>query len=83
VTIGCALGGGAVWSHLVPVSQHGRGSDKDALTAHLEHQVHPGHPLDQRLSPMTFYLAKLLEAFGFADVGYALLVGVTKEHGLG
>jgi hypothetical protein len=32
---------------------------------------------------MTFYLAKLLQAFGFADVGYALLVGVTDTHGMG
>jgi hypothetical protein len=32
---------------------------------------------------MTFYLAKLLQAFGFADVGYALLVGVTDAHGMG
>jgi len=31
---------------------------------------------------MTFYLAKFLQAFGFADVGYALLVGVTEEHGM-
>lgn len=32
---------------------------------------------------MTFYLAKLLQAFGCADVGYALLVGVTDAHGMG
>lgn len=32
---------------------------------------------------MTFSLAKLLQAFGFADVGYALLVGVTEEQGMG
>jgi hypothetical protein len=32
---------------------------------------------------MTFYLAKLLQALGCADVGYALLVGVTEEHGMG
>jgi hypothetical protein len=32
---------------------------------------------------MTFYLAKFLQALGFADVGYALLVGVTEEHGMG
>jgi hypothetical protein len=32
---------------------------------------------------MTFYLAKLLQAFGFADVGYALLVGVIDAHGMG
>ena len=32
---------------------------------------------------MTFYLAKLLQAFGFADVGYALLVGVAGEQSMG
>lgn len=32
---------------------------------------------------MTFYLAKFLQAFGFADVGYALLVGVTEERSMG
>lgn len=32
---------------------------------------------------MTFYLAKCLQAFGFADVGYALLVGLTDERGMG
>jgi hypothetical protein len=32
---------------------------------------------------MTFYLAKLLQAFGFADVGYALLVGVIDTRGMG
>ena len=32
---------------------------------------------------MTFYLAKLLQAFGFADVGYALLMNVTDAHGIG
>lgn len=32
---------------------------------------------------MTFSLAKLLQAFGFAEVGYALLVGVTEEQGMG
>ena len=30
-----------------------------------------------------FYLAKLIQAFGFADVSYALFVGVTDEHGMG
>ena len=32
---------------------------------------------------MPLYLAKLLQAFGCADVGYALLVGVTDAHGMG
>ncbi|MEW6297976.1 MAG: hypothetical protein AB1671_09590 [Thermodesulfobacteriota bacterium] len=32
---------------------------------------------------MSFYLAKLLQALGCADVGYALLVGVTEERGMG
>lgn len=32
---------------------------------------------------MAFYFAKLLQAFGFADVGYALLVGVTEAQGMG
>ena len=27
-----------------------------------------------------FYLAKFLQAIGFADVGYALFVGVTQEN---
>jgi hypothetical protein len=26
-----------------------------------------------------FYLAKLLQAIGFADVGYALFIGITQE----
>ena len=30
-----------------------------------------------------FYLAKLIQAVGFADVGYALFVGLTEEHGMG
>jgi hypothetical protein len=30
-----------------------------------------------------FYLAKLIQAFGFADVSYALFVGFTEEHGMG
>lgn len=30
-----------------------------------------------------FLLAKLIQAFGVADVGYALFVGVTEEHGMG
>ncbi len=30
-----------------------------------------------------FYLAKLIQAVGFADVGYALFVGFTEEHGMG
>jgi hypothetical protein len=30
-----------------------------------------------------FYLAKLLQAFGFADVTYALVVGFTQEHSMG
>ncbi len=30
-----------------------------------------------------FYLAKLIQAFGFADVTYALFVGFTEEHGMG
>jgi hypothetical protein len=32
---------------------------------------------------MTFYLAKFLQALGFADVGYALLVGLTEERSMG
>ena len=32
---------------------------------------------------MTFYLAKFLQALGFADVGYALLVGLTEEQSMG
>lgn len=30
-----------------------------------------------------FYVAKLIQAFGFADVSYALFVGLTDEHGMG
>ncbi|MBI1818063.1 MAG: hypothetical protein HYR72_24040 [Deltaproteobacteria bacterium] len=30
-----------------------------------------------------FYLAKFVQALGFADVGYALFVGVTEEHAMG
>lgn len=30
-----------------------------------------------------FYLAKLIQAFGFADVTYALFVGFTEEHSMG
>jgi hypothetical protein len=30
-----------------------------------------------------FYLAKLIQAFGFADVSYALFIGFTDEHGMG
>lgn len=30
-----------------------------------------------------FYVAKLVQAIGFADVGYALFVGVTEEHAMG
>ena len=32
---------------------------------------------------MLFYLAKMMEAFGFADVTYALFVGFTEEHSMG
>ncbi len=32
---------------------------------------------------MTFYLAKLVQACGWADVGYALLVGLTEERSMG
>jgi hypothetical protein len=30
-----------------------------------------------------FFFAKVLEALGVADVGYALYVGLTEEHGMG
>ena len=30
-----------------------------------------------------FYLAKLIQAIGFADVSYALFVGFTEEHSMG
>ena len=30
-----------------------------------------------------FYLAKLMQAFGLADVGYALFVGLTEAHSMG
>ena len=30
-----------------------------------------------------FYLGKMLEALGCADVGFALYVGMTQEHGMG
>lgn len=30
-----------------------------------------------------FYLAKFIQALGFADVSYALFVGFTEEHGMG
>ncbi|MBI4514853.1 MAG: hypothetical protein HY699_03430 [Deltaproteobacteria bacterium] len=32
---------------------------------------------------MLFYLAKVVQAIGFADVGYALFVGLTEEHAMG
>jgi len=32
---------------------------------------------------MFFYLAKLIQALGFADVTYALYVGFTEEHSMG
>ncbi len=31
---------------------------------------------------MTFYLAKILQALGIADVGYALYVGLTEEKSM-
>jgi hypothetical protein len=30
-----------------------------------------------------FFIAKVIQALGVADVGYALYVGVTEEHGMG
>jgi hypothetical protein len=30
-----------------------------------------------------FFLAKVIQALGVADVGYALYVGLTEEHGMG
>ena len=30
-----------------------------------------------------FYLAKCMQAFGVADVGYALFVGLTEAHSMG
>ena len=30
-----------------------------------------------------FFLAKVVQALGVADVGYALFVGLTEEHGMG
>jgi len=30
-----------------------------------------------------FYVAKLIQALGFADVSYALFVGFTEEHSMG
>lgn len=30
-----------------------------------------------------FFLAKLIQALGFADVSYALFVGFTQEHSMG
>jgi len=30
-----------------------------------------------------FYVAKLVQAVGFADVGYALFVGITEEQAMG
>lgn len=30
-----------------------------------------------------FLLAKVIQALGLADVGYALFVGVTQENGMG
>lgn len=30
-----------------------------------------------------FYLAKLMQAFGVADVGYALFVGLTEPNAMG
>ena len=30
-----------------------------------------------------FYLAKMIQAFGFADVSYALFVGFTQDHSMG
>ncbi len=30
-----------------------------------------------------FFLAKIIQALGIADVGYALFVGVTQEDGMG
>jgi hypothetical protein len=30
-----------------------------------------------------FYFAKLVQAIGFADVGYGLYVGINNEHGMG
>jgi len=30
-----------------------------------------------------FFFAKMIQALGIADVGYALFVGVTRENGMG
>jgi len=30
-----------------------------------------------------FYAAKVIQALGFADVGYALFVGFTEDHSMG
>jgi hypothetical protein len=80
-----ALGLPALLPHLLPVSQHDGGGGEDAPSARGQREVRPRHPLDQRLAggvgaaESMFYLAKFLQAVGFADVGYSLFVGISQE----
>ena len=77
-----ALGHAALLHHGVPLPQHAGGGDEDAHAPRVQHQVRAGDAVDQHLG--MFYLAKVLQALGLADVGYALFVGITRNlHGEG
>ena len=52
---------------------HDGASGQDVSEAGVQHQVYYGHTLAQYLM---FYVAKLLQALGIADVGYAVFVGI-------
>ena len=40
-------------------------------------------PLGLTFNCRVFFFGKILEALGCADVGFALYVGLTQEHGMG
>jgi hypothetical protein len=73
------LGHGSVHNHCFARGIYDLSSCQNVSQTRVQCQIYPSHPLAQYLM---FYVAKILQALGLADVGYALFVGISKNFSM-
>ena len=73
------LGDGSVYDYRYAFRPDAFASRQNVSAPRLQCQIYSGYSLDKCLM---FYVAKILQALGLADVGYSLFVGITKNFSM-
>ena len=73
------MGHGAIYPHGGHIRIDAFASCQNVSALGVQRKIYFSHSLDQYLM---FYVAKILQALGLADVGYALFTGIMKNSSM-